>query len=169
MKHLVVIVFPGDMDKASSYGAELRRHPVSDRFDPARFVVAERDEKGETHLQYTHFLARDGAFIGGAWGVLVGVLFLNPLLGAAAGAGIGAATGELGDFGIGKPFIRELASHLKPGSSALFIPVEEAFSEEVVRAVAASGGVVLHTALTHQDESELEAALDQVAPRAMLT
>ena len=96
------------------------------------------------------------------------MLFLNPLLGAAAGAGIGAATGELGDFGIGKPFIRELASHLKPGSSALFIPVEEAFSEEVVRAVAASGGVVLHTALTHQDESELEAALDQVAPRAML-
>ena len=162
MNHLVVVIFSGDINKAASYGVELRNHPVSDKIDLSRLVVAERDEKGETHLQYKHFLARDGAFVGGAWGILVGVLFLNPLLGAAAGAGIGAAAGELGDFGIGKPFVRELASHLKPGSSALFIPVDEAFLDEVVQALSVSGGTVMHTALTHKDESELEAALDRI-------
>lgn len=165
MNHLVVVIFSGDVDRAASYAVELRNHPVSDKIDPARFVVAERDASGETHLQYRHFLTRDGAFVGGAWGILIGVLFLNPLIGAAAGAGIGAAAGELGDFGIGKPFVRELASHLKPGSSALFMPVDEAFVDIVTDALAPSGGVVMHTALTHKDESEMEAALDRIVSR----
>lgn len=58
------------------------------------------------------------------WGALIGFLFLNPLLGIVAGAGLGAATGEVGDFGISHRFMNELATHLKPGSSALFIPLK---------------------------------------------
>ena len=89
----------------------------------------------------------------------MGFLFLNPLLGAMLGAGVGAATGSLGDLGIGKGFVRELAERLKPGSSALFVPTDEEQIEEVKALLRPLGGVLLATRLTAEDEQALERAL----------
>ena len=160
-QHLLVVVFP-EQERAEAYRTELRRLPETSVIVPSRAVVAERDKDGSVHLQYTHFLARDGAFIGGTWGTLVGLLFLNPLFGIVAGAGLGAAMGEIGDFGIGKPFLRQLVEHMKPGSSALFVPVEASFVPEALETLQASGGVVLDTEMTHESELELAKKLDQL-------
>ena len=90
------------------------------------------------------------------WGALIGFLFLNPLLGIVAGAGLGAATGEVGDFGISRRFMNELATHLKPGSSALFIPLKQDAVDETLRALGNSDGVVLSTDLKLEDEYQME-------------
>ena len=54
-------------------------------------VVVTRDAKGKVQLHQAMNLTAAGAASGGFWGMLIGMLFLNPLVGAAVGAGSGAA------------------------------------------------------------------------------
>jgi len=58
-------------------------------------VVVEDAAEGRVHLHQALKLITAGAVGGGFWGSLVGLLFLNPLLGAAVGAGVGAASWAL--------------------------------------------------------------------------
>ena len=95
MQSLIAVIFKEDMDRAEAYRVELRgREELAGLVDCSKMVAAVCDKEGKVHLQYTHALAKDGALIGGVWGALIGFLFLNPLRGFVAGAGLGAATGD---------------------------------------------------------------------------
>ena len=163
MQSLIAVIFKEDMDRAEAYRVELRgREELAGRVDCSKMVAAVCDKEGKVHLQYTHALAKDGA--------LIGFLFLNPLLGIVAGAGLGAATGEVGDFGISHRFMNELATHLKPGSSALFIPLKKEAVDETLRALGNSDGVVLSTDLKLEDEYQMEKLFEEMtAERAKKT
>ena len=57
-----------------------------------------------------------GAVSGAFWGTLIGLIFLNPLIGTAVGAASGALGGKLTkDVGINDDFMRDTASALQPG------------------------------------------------------
>ena len=86
-------------------------------------------------------------------------MFLNPLLGLAVGATAGAVSGALADLGINDNFMKELAGTLKPGSSVLFVLVRKATPDRVLDELKGSGGKVLKTSLSHDDEAKLQAAL----------
>lgn len=159
MHSLIVVIFE-EKDRAEEFRLDCRKNPAAEMVDCAKMVVAVREPGGEVHLQYNHTLAKDGAFIGGIWGALIGLMLLNPILGVVAGAGIGAGIGELGDFGIGKDFLSRLASHLKPGTSALFIPVPSALAGKVSQLLQSTDGIVLQTQLDTADEKELEHLLE---------
>ena len=163
MQSLIAVIFKEDMDRAEAYRVELRgREELAGLVDCSKMVAAICDKEGKVHLQYTHALAKDGA--------LIGFLFLNPLLGIVAGAGLGAATGEVGDFGISHRFMNELATHLKPGSSALFIPLKKEAVDETLRALGNSDGVVLSTDLKLEDEYQMEKLFEEMtAERAKKT
>jgi uncharacterized membrane protein len=111
-------------------------------------------------LNQVHHLVGAGAVTGGFWGILIGVLFLTPLLGLGVGAATGAVLGALTDVGINDDFMKRLGATLTPGSSALFVLVRKATPDKVVDAVGQYGGTVLRTSLTHADEKALQAALD---------
>ena len=157
MQSLIAVIFREDMDRAEAYRVELRgREELAGLVDCSKMVAA--------------VCAKDGALIGGVWGALIGFLFLNPLLGIVAGAGLGAATGEVGDFGISHRFMNELATHLKPGSSALFIPLKKEAVDETLRALGNSDGVVLSTDLKLEDEYQMEKLFEEMtAERAKKT
>ncbi len=123
-------------------------------------VVVVKNEEGKIKLHQAVNLTAAGAVSGGFWGTLIGVLFLNPLLGAAAGASAGALSGALSDVGINDKFIKDLAAGLKPNTSALFVLVRKATPDKVVEEIKKFGGVVLQTSLGHEDEAKLQAALD---------
>ena len=55
------------------------------------------------------------------WGLLFGMIFYVPLLGAAAGAAGGALAGSLTDVGIDDTFINQVRDQVTPGTSALFV------------------------------------------------
>jgi uncharacterized membrane protein len=93
---------------------------------------------------------------------LIGMLFLNPLLGAAVGAGAGAISGTLSDVGVNDKFMKELAANFQPGSSALFVLVRKATPDKVLEELQGAGGKIIQTSLSHEDESKLQAALDAV-------
>ena len=53
-------------------------------------VVVTKDDKGKVKLYQAQNLTAAGAVSGSFWGTLIGMIFPNPLLGAAIGAGAGA-------------------------------------------------------------------------------
>jgi uncharacterized membrane protein len=55
------------------------------------------------------------------WGLLFGMIFYVPLLGAATGAAGGALAGSLTDVGIDDTFINQVRDQVTPGTSALFV------------------------------------------------
>jgi uncharacterized membrane protein len=122
-------------------------------------VVAVKDEKGRVKLHQAVNLTAFGAVSGGFWGSLIGLIFLNPLLGAAVGAAAGAISGALTDVGIDDNFMKQLAVNVKPGSSVLFVLVRHVTVDKVLEQLKGTGGEILKTSLTHEDETKLQAAL----------
>ena len=122
-------------------------------------MAVTKDAKGKIKLHQTVNLTAAGATSGGFWGMLIGLLFLNPLLGLAVGASAGAASGALGDLGINDQFMKDLAATLTPNSSALFVLVRKSTPDKVLEEVKGTGGTILKTSLSHEDETRLQAAL----------
>jgi len=102
-----------------------------------------------------------GALSGGFWGMLIGMIFLNPLLGFAVGAGAGAISGKLADIGIDDKFIKSLSETFKPGTSALFVLVRKVTADKVLDDLKGFGGKVLKTSLSADEEAKLRGALEQ--------
>jgi len=71
----------------------------------------------------------------------------------------GAASGALTDVGINDHFMKELAAAMTPGSSTLFVLVRKATPDKVLEELKGTGGRVLKTSLSHEDETKLQAAL----------
>ena len=113
-------------------------------------------------------LTDTGALGGGFWGTLVGLLFFNPLLGAAVGAGVGAASGSLSDIGINDGFMRELGETLPRGSAALCLLVREATPDRVIERLRAHApqAKLLRSNLSHTDEDQLRELLERARLQA---
>ena len=123
-------------------------------------VVAVKDDKGKVKLHQAVNLTAAGAISGGFWGSLIGLIFLNPLLGLAMGATAGAVSGTLSDVGIDDKFMKELAAQMNPNSSVLFILVRKATPDKVLDEIKGTGGKILKTSLSHDDEAKLQTALN---------
>lgn len=122
-------------------------------------VVAEREADGGVKLHQPVNLTAVGAASGGMWGALIGMLFLNPLLGAAVGAGAGALSGKFSDLGIKDQFMTDTAAALTPGAAALCVLVRKVTADKVLPEMAPFGGKVMHTNLSAEQEARLDAAL----------
>ncbi|HVB67234.1 MAG TPA: DUF1269 domain-containing protein, partial [Acetobacteraceae bacterium] len=93
------------------------------------------------------------------WGLLIGILFMMPLVGAALGAGAGALGGALTDFGIDDKFMKSLADSLQPDNAALFLLIRKMTADKVFEDLRGTGGTVLRTSLDHSKEQALRDAL----------
>ena len=86
MSDLIVVAFD---DEATAF--ELRAALVKLQkeylIEMEDAVVVTKSADGKVALHQAVNLTATGAVGGGMWGALVGLLFLNPLLGAAVGAG----------------------------------------------------------------------------------
>jgi uncharacterized membrane protein len=159
MSTLVVIGYENEF-KAEEVRLTLRKLQKDYLIDLEDAVVAVKDAKGKVKLHQAVNLTAAGAVSGGFWGTLIGLIFLNPLLGAAVGAATGAVSGALADLGINDNFMKELAGNMAAGSSALFVLVRKSTPDKVLEELKGSGGKVLQTSLSHDDEAKLQAALD---------
>ncbi len=163
MSTLVVVGY-NDLHKAEEVRLTLRKLQRDYLIELEDAVVATKDASGKVKLNQSVNLTKAGAVSGGFWGTLIGMIFLNPLLGMAVGATAGAASGALTDLGINDQFMKDLAETMTPGGSALFVLVRKSTPERVLEELAGTGGKILKTSLSHEDEAKLQAALD--APKA---
>jgi len=163
MANLVVIEYD-DVHKAEEVRLRLLKMQQEYLVDLEDAAIAVKDEDGKVKLHQIHNLTTAGAISGGFWGSLIGLIFLNPLLGMAAGAAAGAISGTLTDVGISDRFMKELAANFRNGCSALFVLVRRATPDKVLAELEGTGGVILHTSLTHEQEAKLQAALSAAKP-----
>jgi len=142
--------------KADEVRLKLQKLQSEYLLDLEDVVVAVKNEEGKVKLHQAGNLFSDRAFPGGFCGSLTSLILLN--------AAAGAASGALTDVGINDHFMRELAATLIPGSSALFVLVRRASPdrERVLEELKGSGGKILKTSLSHEDEAIIQAALSAV-------
>ncbi|MCL5123067.1 MAG: DUF1269 domain-containing protein [Deltaproteobacteria bacterium] len=158
MSTLVVIGYD-DKFKAEEVRLMLLKMQKDYLIDLEDAVVAVKDENGKVKIHQMFNLTAAGAASGGFWGTLIGLIFLNPLLGLAVGATAGAVSGALTDVGIDDKFMKELADNLTNGTSVLFVLVRKATPDKVLEELQGTGGKILKTSLSHEDEAKLQAAL----------
>ena len=99
--------------------------------------------------------------VGQDWGGLIGLLFLNPLAGAALGAGAGALSGSASDYGIPDDFIRQIGKTVPVGSGAVFILADGMNLDKLLPRIAHHGDSarVIQTSLSNADEARLRETL----------
>ena len=120
-----------------------------------------RDADGKYHVTTTHggASASEGAWWGGFWGLLFGLLFFIPFAGLAIGAGFGALFGHLGKNAIDKEFQQQVRDQVQPGTSCLFLIIEQATPDKATAALSRFGGTVIKTSLSDEDTQKLQEAL----------
>ena len=165
MSTLVVIGY-NDLYQAEDVRLKLWKLQKDYLIDLEDAVVVTKDQAGKIKLHQPVNLTAAGAVSGGFWGSLIGLIFLNPLLGLAMGAAAGAASGALTDVGINDKFMKDLADTMHPGSSVLFVLARKATPDKVLEELQGSGGTILQTSLSHDDEAKLLAALSAARPSA---
>jgi uncharacterized membrane protein len=92
---------------------------------------------------------------GALWGLLFGALFFMPLLGAAAGAGIGALHKALERVGISSEQIDTLRWQIIEGTSALFLVTEGADLARLGERLRGTSWVLIDSNLTDVEQSRL--------------
>jgi uncharacterized membrane protein len=160
MSELVAIGFDNE-HRAFEMRAELAKLQKEYLIDMEDVVVVTKDDKGKVKLHQAVNLTAAGAVGGAFWGMLIGLIFLNPLLGTAIGAGAGALSGKLRDVGISDNFMKELAETFRPGSSALFVLFRKVTPDKVLDQLKGFQGKILKTSLTADKEEELRKVLEQ--------
>ena len=158
MADLVVIAFESEQ-KAESVRTHVLELQQSYLIELGDAAIAVKDAHGRIRLNQLLDTTAGGALSGGFWGLLIGCLFLSPLLGAAIGAASGALAGALTDFGVNDEFMTKIAEVLQPGSAALFLLVRKMTTDKVIEDLAGMGGTVLRTSLNHEQEQKLRDAL----------
>ncbi len=159
MSTLVVVGYD-DPFKAEEVHLMLRKMQREYLIDLEDAVFAVKDQNGKVKLHQSMNLTAAGAVTGGFWGSLIGLLFLNPLLGMAMGAAAGAVSGAMTDLGINDDFMKDLAATLKPNSSVLFVLVRHMTPDKVMDELHGTGGKILKSSLSHEDENKLQSAMN---------
>ena len=160
MATLVAIGYPdqGTAEQARETVGQLESELV---IQADQVAAISRDPDGKYHVHTSHggASAGAGAWWGGFWGFLFGLLFFIPIAGLAFGAGMGALFGHFGEKGIDKAFQQQVRDYLKPGTSALFLVIEQATPDKAIAALQQYGGTVIKTSLSEDDTRRLEEAL----------
>ena len=159
MSHLIVVSFDSYEEAASTLETlqSLQKRHLIDLDDAA---IVEHRNNGKVKLNQTLNLVTSGMLGGSFWGLLIGVLFMSPIVGIVSGSIAGAAAGALSDVGIDDQFMKSLGQQLIPGKAALFILVRRATVDKVIEELGPFPGTILQTSLSVDDEQRLQRILD---------
>lgn len=166
MSDLVVIEFPSEA-KAEEVRQKLLDMQNEYLIELEDAVIAIKQPNGRIKLNQLFHPAAAGAAYGSLWGLLVGMIFMMPVPGAAvipaAGAALGAASGAISgaltDVGINDQFMRDAAATLQSGNAALFLLIRKVTADKVLADLKGTGGKVLRTSFDQTRENALREAL----------
>jgi uncharacterized membrane protein len=158
MADLVEIAFPSE-GKAEQVRQKLLGMQQEYLIELGDAVIAVKQPNGHVKLNQLFHPAASGAVSGTFWGALIGLIFLNPIAGAAIGAASGALGGAFSDVGINDDFMKQAAESLQSGQAALFLLIRKMTTDKVLAALEGEGGTVMRTSFDETKEQALRAAL----------
>jgi uncharacterized membrane protein len=157
MADLMVLAFETETGAGEVSGkvGELQKQQIIEIEDAA---VVIRRQDGKVKVKQANSLVGAGALGGAFWGMLIGLIFLAPVLGLAVGALSGALAGHFTDIGIDDKFIKQVGSTINPGQSALFLMVRKITLDKFMDELKPYKFQVLQTSMSAEDEGKLKAA-----------
>jgi uncharacterized membrane protein len=172
MSDLVVLDFDG-VGTADEVLTRLRGLQKEHLIDLEDACVVVHTDAGKVQIKQAVNLTQlgftSGASTGMLIGALAGLLVLNPLAGMAAGglagAGFGALSGKMADYGINDQFIKDLGKTIPKGSSALFLLIKRSTPDKVLPEIEPYRPRILKTSLSKEQEEKLRTALS-ATPKA---
>lgn len=165
MSNLIVIVYPNELE-AEQVRLDFLKMQKEYLLSLEDAVIAVKKPDGKVKLLQMYHLAMGGAISGALWGTLIGLIFMMPIFGLVVGGATGAVAGALSDVGINDNFMRQLASTLTPGSSALFVLVDSQLTDKVLAELQGTGGKIIQTSLSTVDQEKLQKVLDEARKTA---
>jgi uncharacterized membrane protein len=96
---------------------------------------------------------------GAFWGLLVGAIVTLPVLGVAAGAGLGALAKSMEGLGITEEQLRSIGTEVTEGTSVLFAVTEEADLDRLGERFRGVQMTLLQTNLTDAERSLLQESM----------
>jgi len=159
MAELIVVAYDSPA-KAEAARKELFGMTKEYLVEVADAVIATADEDRNIKLDQMVNMWTIGATGGAFWGLLAGLIFFNPLLGMAVGAGAGALSSGLSDYGIDDHFMKDVSGALQPGQAAMFIMMRTEASDRVIERLGKKGGQILRTNLDTDAENHLRKYFD---------
>ena len=150
-----------DMEQAPKLREALKdlEHEGLLSLDDAAVIVRDMDGKFKVHGQKDRAV-KTGAWAGGAIGLLLGSIFFpigGIVLGALAGAGIGAAA----HVGIDKQFIKSVEENMPNGSSAIIVYAQQADPNAVRAVLEPFHGHIFQTTLESDAEDTLRRQIEK--------
>ncbi len=162
MPDLIAIGYD-DTTTALSAMDEVHRLATDLVIQPDAVAAVVRSDDGKFRTITNQHEVGAGATWGMFWGFLFGILFFVPIFGMALGAAFGALGGKLAKDSIGKNFQEQVRAKMQPGTSALFMIVEQMTTDKALDGLSKFGGEVIKTSLSEQDEAEIQAHLHGAA------
>lgn len=158
MPDLIAIGYPDTTTavKAMDEVAHLAQDLV---IQPDAVAAVIRNDDGKFRTITNQHEVGAGATWGMFWGMLFGLLFFVPIFGMAMGAAFGALGGKLAKSSISKDFQEQVREQMQPGTSALFMIVEQMTTDKALDGLSQFGGTVLKTSLSDADQAEIQEAL----------
>lgn len=155
MSDLIAIGYDDTTTAVSAMEAvEEMSHELIIQPDAVAAIV--RDQNGKFRTITNQHTVGAGATWGLFWGLLFGLLLFNPVLGMAMGAAFGALGGKLAKDSISAEFQEQVRDALQPGTSALFMIVEEMTTDKALDGLSEFGGTVIKTSLSKETEAEIQ-------------
>jgi uncharacterized membrane protein len=106
-------------------------------------------------VEHGHDETKRGAGWGALWGLMVGTLFLVPIVGGVAGAAIGAISKATQDAGITKEQLEKIRTEVTEGTSALFLVTEEGDLDRLGERFHGTNSKLIATNLTDEEREVL--------------
>jgi len=118
-------------------------------------VVSWPEGAAQPTTKHAHDDPKHGAAWGALWGIVGGALFTIPVLGAVAGAAIGAMSKATEGAGITKEDLTRIRTEVVPGTSALFVVTEAGDLDRLGERFRGNGKTLIHTNLTEAERDVL--------------
>jgi uncharacterized membrane protein len=159
MATLVAITFE-DQESAGNVLRRIRQLEREGKIRLADTAVLVRERDGRIHTENElDSGVETGAVVGGILGMALSFMF--PVAGLVVGVAGGALVGRMLEQGVDQGLVREVRDHLQPGTSALFLMVQDSDAGAVVAAVRPERGQVYQSALSYETEQALRQALGE--------
>ncbi len=163
MSDLIAIGY-NDMSTGPEAMDEVLRLSKDLVIQPDAVAAIVRDQEGKIRTITNQHAVGVGATWGMFWGFLFGLLFFIPFFGLAIGAAMGGLMGKMGKSAVDKQFQDQVRGLLKPGTSALFMIVEQMTTDKALDALSKFGGTVIKSNLSKEAEQELQQELHGKTP-----
>ncbi len=155
MTELIVITFENEADAEAAYAKvlNLQKDLV---VELAGLALVKVDPSGKTKVETPHSGdLRAGIGKGALFGVLIGLLFFIPVIGAAVGGALGALFAHLDKSPVNAEFREKVQAAVSAGRSAVVVYASSIDEDRFDEGMRSFGGSTVRTSISEEEEDRL--------------